>query len=362
MLARRDALALAATAALVPAAAAQTAPAPGALDVVAEYEMQGTGVACSHDGRIFVCFPRWEQEMPISVGELKNGQFSPYPNAEWNAWRNAKHLDPKTHLICVQSVTVDPQGYLWILDPAAPATEFIIPDGPKLLKVDLKTDKVVQAIHFGMDTAPQGSYLNDVRVSADGRWAYLTDSGASSALLVVDLRSGRIQRLLKDDPRTQPEPGVNVVVNGRAVVKPNGQKPQFGADSLALSVDGKTVYWQALVGTKLYATDAASMQAGRPSTRVVGPADIADGYWMARDGRLYVTHPEDNSVRLRHADGTLQVVAQDPRLLWPDSMAEMPDGAILVTASDIQDMAQWHDKGSTRTQPYRLFRFQPPKA
>ncbi len=361
MLARRDALALAAATALIrPALAQAPTGQPAELQQVATYEQQGTGVACSKDGRIFICFPRWEQDVAVSVAELKNGQLVPYPNAEWNAWRNAKPLTPTDHFICVQSVTVDPQGYLWILDPAAPGLEFIIPQGPKLLKVDLKTDKVVQAIHFGLDSAPQGSYLNDVRVSPDGRWAYLTDSGAKGALVVVDLRAGKARRVLDGDPRTQPEPGVNVVVNGQELRRPDGRGPQFAADSLALTVDGKTVFWQPLTAHTYYAADAASLQAGRPSVRTAGTSIVADGYWIARDGRFYTTSPEDNSVKLRGPDNSLQIVAQDPRLLWPDSMAEMPDGSLLVTASDIQDMAIWHDKGSTRTQPYKLFRFSPP--
>lgn len=360
MLARRDALALAAATALIRPARAQP-PAPvSELQQVATYEQQGTGVACSKDGRIFLNFPRWEQDVAVSVAELKDGQLVPYPNAEWNAWRNAKPLTPKDHFVCVQSVTVDAQDYLWIVDAAAPGLEFIVPDGPKLLKMDLGTNKIVQAIHFGTDAAPQGSYMNDVRVSPDGRWAYLTDSGAKGALVVVDLRSGKAKRLLDGDPRTQPDPGVNVAVNGQELRRPDGRGVKFAADSLALTNDGKTVYWQALTGHTLYAADAASLQAGHPSVRTVAKTVVADGYWIARDGRFYTTSPEDNSVKLRRPDNSLQTVAQDPRLLWPDSMAEMPDGALLVTASDIQDMAQWHDKGSTRTQPYRLFKFSPP--
>jgi hypothetical protein len=37
------------------------------------------------------------------------------------------------------------------------------------------------------------------------------------------------------------------------------------------------------------------------------------------------------------------VIAKDDRLRWPDSLAEMPDGAILVTASHIQAVAQFHE-------------------
>ena len=54
-----------------------------------------------------------------------------------------------------------------MIDPAAPATGFIVPGGPKLVEIDLKTDKVVQNYRFGGDVAPQGSYLNDVRLSPD---------------------------------------------------------------------------------------------------------------------------------------------------------------------------------------------------
>lgn len=361
MIARRETIVLAAAAALTGTAAAQ-APAPvSTLEQVAEYDLQGTGVACSRDGRIFLCFPRWDHDVPISVAELKDGQIHPYPNAEWNAWRNAWPLDPKDHFVCVQSVTVDPQGFLWILDPAAPGLSFIVPNGPKLLKMDLRTNQIVQAIHFGTDTAPQGSYLNDVRVSPDGHWAYITDSGATGALVVVDLRAGRPMRLLAGDPSTQVQPGVKVIVDGREVRRPDGRSPQFAADGIALTTDGKTLYWQAAVGTILYATDTVSLQSGQPNVRKAGAAVVADGYWIARDGRFYSTSPEDNSVKLRRSDDSLETVVQDrEKLLWPDSMAEMPDGSLLVTASQIPEMAIWHEKGSTRTLPYRLFRFRPP--
>ena len=76
-------------------------------------------------------------------------------------------------------------------------------------------------------------------------------------------------------------------------------------------------------------------------------------------GNLYMTSPEDNAVKVRAPDGKVTTVVQDPRLLWPDSLAEGPDGAIYVTASQIQTMAQWHERGSTRTTPYALYKFPP---
>jgi hypothetical protein len=35
---------------------------------------------------------------------MKDGAIRPYPNAEWNAWRNAKmnEVSPQDHFVCVQ--------------------------------------------------------------------------------------------------------------------------------------------------------------------------------------------------------------------------------------------------------------------
>ena len=90
----------------------------------------------------------------------------------------------------------------------------------------------------------------------------------------------------------------------------------------------------------------------------LGTTGVSDGYWIDRKDRLWLTSPSDNSVKLRRPDGTLQIVVQDPRLRWPDSMAEGANGTLFVTASHIQDMALF--TGKPRTGQTALFRFSPP--
>ena len=302
--------------------------------------------------------------MEVSVAEvMKDGSLKPYPNAEWNAWRNLKPLSNADHFVCVQSVTVDPQGFLWVLDPAAPGNAFNLDGGPKLVKVDLGSDKVVQVIRFGRDTIPQGSYLNDVRVSPDGRWAYITDSGVRGALLVVDLRTGKPRRVLDSHPSTQVEPGVIVRTDGQELRRPDKREVKFSADGIALDRQGRFLYWQALTGKTLYRLPTSvltnpTVAPARLAAAVtkVGTTGVADGLWMDGKGNIWVTSPEEDALKLRAPDGTIQTVVQDKRLRWPDSLAEGPDGSIYVTSSQIQDMAQWHEKGSTRTQPYALWK------
>lgn len=78
MMNRRHALAVLGAAAFAKAAGAQDASAE--LTQVATFEQQITGVAVAQDGRIFVNFPRWEQDVEISVAEvMRDGSLSPIP-------------------------------------------------------------------------------------------------------------------------------------------------------------------------------------------------------------------------------------------------------------------------------------------
>ena len=225
------------------------------LQLVATFEHQVTVVTVSRDGRIFVNFPRWTEDAPISVAEVtRDGQIKPYPDDQWNSWRNAKknQMSAGDHFVCVQSVVADTHGNLWVVDPAASATAPVVQGGPKLIRIDLKTNKVAQVIHFDEKVAPQGSYLNDVRFSPDGRHAYLTDAGAKGALVVVDIQNGRARRVLDGHPSTQAERNVVVKIDGQELRRPDGRGVEFAADSIALSPDGRTLYWKALTGRTLY--------------------------------------------------------------------------------------------------------------
>ena len=346
----------------------QAAAAPGdaaRLQRVASFEHQVTGVTVAADGRIFVSFPRWTEDAPVSVAEVtKSGEVKPYPDEEWNAWRNAKkdQITPNDHFVCVQSVVADGRGNLWVVDAAAPATAQVVPGGPKLIRIDLRTNHVAQTIPFVEAVAPQGSYLNDVRFSPDGRRAYLTDSGAKGALVVVDLQSGGARRVLDGHASTQPEKGVVVRTDGRALRRSDGRGVEFAADSIALSPEGRHLYWKALTGRTLYriateALDDPRLSVGELESRIerVGESEPTDGLWIDKRGRLYLSSIEDNAVKIRDG-GRDTTLVQDDRLRWPDTFSEGPDGTIYITTSRIQDMSWFKPETGPRltTQLWRI--------
>ncbi len=361
---RRTLLGAAAAALAVPALPVRAAPAPR-LDLVATFpKRQVTGVAVSPAGRIFVNFPRWEADVPVSVAEVgHDGALTPYPDAGWNSFRDAAPADPAHRFVCVQSVTCDPQGNLWVLDPAAPGLAFEVTGGPKLVRIDLATNTVARVYPFDPALAPQGSYLNDIRFTPDGQRAVLTNSGQPGCLLTLDVASGQMRRVLVGHPSTQFEHGMVVTAGGRQLTRLDGETAQFSADGLALDTRGEYAYWQATTGTTMYRAPVKALfepqltpdQLGS-TVEVVARTFLADGYWMARSGTLFLTSCADNAVKRMNPDRTFSTVAQDSRMLWPDSMAEGPDGSIYVTASHIPQMRTWQGPGVDRTQ---LFRFKP---
>ena len=345
--------------------AASSASGAARLQLVAEFDHQVTGVTVAPDGRIFVNFPRWTEDAPVSVAEVtRDGGIRPYPDADWNAWRNVNkdQLPAGDHFVCVQSVVADGRGNLWVVDPAAPGQGYVVPGGAKLVRIDLATNRVVQVIRFDETVAPLSSYINDVRFSPDGRHAYLTDAGAKGALIVVDLPSGRARRVLDGHPSTQPEKGVVVKTDGRELRRPDGRKAEFAADSIALSPDGRHLYWKALTGRTLYristdALDDPRLSARQLEARVerVGESEPTDGLWFDRRGRLYLSAIEGDAVKVRDG-GRDTTLVRDARLRWPDTFSEGPDGAVYVTSSRIQDMSWFKPENGPRltTQLWRI--------
>jgi sugar lactone lactonase YvrE len=321
---------------------------------------QVTGVGVSQkSGRVFVNFPYWSNDHSFSVAEIVNGQPRAFPNEEWN-----KPGSPDSHFVCVQSVVVDDQDNLWILDPASPKMQGIVNGGPKLVKVDLATNQVVQKIPFGEDVAPAKSYLNDVRIDTAQQKAFITDSG-KGAIIVVDLNTGKARRLLDDHKSTKPEPDVKLVVDGKELVDQQKKSPpQIASDGIALDAKSGYLYYHALTGHTLYriktsyVTDENLSKSDLESkVETVAQTPAPDGMLEGPDGSVYLTDIEASAiVRWNASSGKLEPVISDKRLLWPDTLSWGPGGDLYVTASQIENMPRFNSGKSTRTEPYKLWK------
>jgi sugar lactone lactonase YvrE len=345
----------------------------GAIELVATFNgAMPTGVSVANDGRIFLNFPRWGDDVEYTVAELRDGKTVAYPDAKINHY--AEGDDAAEKLVSVQSVVVDPSGErLWILDTGSIQFGPIKPGGAKLIGVDLKSNQIVRKIIFPASVALSTTYLNDVRFDlhrGSQGMAFITDSSSSGAngIIVVDLGSGESWRRLNDHPSTKADLSIVPIVEGEVLAtRLLGKWPAkfaVGADGIAISPDGKTLYYCPLTSRHLY-----SVRVDALVDRSVSDPEVAatvrdlgekggagDGLEADTQGGVYLSDYEHNSITRRDHDGLIETLVHDPRVLWPDTLSLASNGFLYFTVNQIERQGVFHEEHDYRKKPYALFR------
>ena len=303
---------------------------PVSVAVSTNYQLNG--VAVSHDDRIFVALPRWVQSDSFSLGEVKDGKVVPYPGGDWNTWH--KGLDEENRFTTVNAVWIEPgiPDALWVVDCGQGVAH-----GKKLVKIDLKTNTVNRIYHFSQQEAPLQACLNDVRI-AKGH-AFLTESGLG-AILTVDLKTGRVRRVLAASRKTKAVSGRSAVVDGRRLVGPDGNPPLVHADDIEISPDKNWLYFGMPMGGDLWKVKVDdllddSLDEKALDARVLddGPMIPVGGMYMLPNGSLLLSDLEKHALQLRSPDGKLTLLAQSKFLDSPDAMSLDKTGRVYIAAS-----------------------------
>lgn len=341
----------------------------GDLELVHEFRgPMPTGVTVSPRGRIFVCYPRWEDPIEFTVAELRDGRELPYPDAASNGDARPDQL------FSVQSVVVDPAGRLWALDTGSVDMGRIRGrEWAKLVGIDLASGRVVKTIRFPPEVARETTYLNDVRFDlrrgGEGM-AFITDSSMSgpNGLIVVDLASGRSWRKLHDHESVRPERTFFAVLDGAPLLLRPGDRllPRpalLGSDGIAIGADGARLFYCPLSSRRLYSVSVDALADERLSdaevARTVEREErrfASDGLESDAQGRVYLTDWEHNAVIVRTEPGRFETLVRDRRLWWPDTLSLSDDQYLYVTANQLQRQAKFHRGRDLRQRPFYLFR------
>lgn len=332
------------------------------IEVASSPRHQWNGIAVATDGRLFASFPRWLRDDTISVGEiLKDGTIRHYHGGDWNTWSpDHSPENPNRRFVSVNAVHIDAQNNLWVVDPATPRMGSMVPNGPKLVRIDLATNQVARVYRFDERVLPAGSSLNDVRIY--GGHAYLTESG-QGAIIVLNLETGAARRLLADHPSVNGDPEIIPVVEGDKMLDPQGHPVRFNANDIEVTPDGSFLLYQPANGPTWSRVPIAALLDPNLSAAQLG-ARVEQGFetmplggtTMDRAGNIYLMDVERRAIWRQDPNGKLKLIVRDPRLLWPDASDIGPDGYLYVPAAQVHRVPMQNGGENETERPFKLFK------
>jgi sugar lactone lactonase YvrE len=325
--------------------------------VFSDNTYQLTGVAKEPGGRLWINYPRWSEIYKYAVVTTEGNTVTPYPNEQFNSWQPGQ--DGQNKWVCVQSVYVDDNGSLWVLDPAAPMMKTVQGKGVKLVKMN-KTTNLPERSYSFMDVVPDTAYVNDVRVDVQKNFAYLSES-KGGGIIVVDLASGEMRRVLSSHYSVKSDPAYKYIIDGKELMK-DGKPAKINSDGIALTPDGNWIYYKPLTDDKLYRIKTEylrnfSMSDTELGNKVedLGHFASTDGMIFDKDGNLYLGDLQNYSIIKVSPDHKMTTLIKDERLIWPDSYS-IADGYLYISCSQIQKQPEYNNGVNRRTSPYTVYR------
>ena len=337
------------------------------------YDEFPTGIAVSREGRMFSNYPPGldanntnnGQNNKYTIAELlANNTEQAYPSAEINnppggainyTTSPPSGANYQDYLIGSQSCVIDSASRLWILDTGRALTPdgTLVPasyGGPKLIGVDLSTNEVIQTIVFPITVAFADSYLNDVRFDLSTNTAYITDSSVEgrNGIVVVNIETGESWRHLDGHPSTRPEQQWVSYLWGIPLYGWRPNQPfnygAFGTDGIALSADGKTLYWKVVAGRYLFSIPTERLRDNSLNSEVLaqgaiqnhGQTGVTDGMETDSNGLIYHGNMEQNAISVFNPqNGSDALFVRDARLDWIDTFATGFDGYLYFTNNQL---------------------------
>ncbi|KAK9891523.1 hypothetical protein WA026_014760 [Henosepilachna vigintioctopunctata] len=322
--------------------------------------------------RIFLSLPKFRPGIPVTLayislsnGTLKTNELlTPYPN-----WISNYNTEKCKGFQSVQSMEIDKQGQMWIIDGVRINKETNCP--AKLTIIDLKKNgMIIHEYIFPNEIAlTHGGFVNDIVLDdSDGGFAYITDaSSIDPGLIVYSLKKNYAWKLRDPSMFGEPE-AVGFVVNG---IKSNNLSPING---IALSPEGscseKTLFYCAQSSLKFYSINTKILKneslcqtdQWRNNVTLVGKKQAqSGGLMMDNKGNLFYTLLPLYGIGEWNINKPISsskvIYRNETMMVWPDSFAIDDNGYLHLMSTSINEFTNLSINLVIDNVKFRIFRY-----
>ncbi|SCZ73113.1 Major royal jelly protein [Epibacterium ulvae] len=312
-------------------------------------------LAIAPDGRMFMSVHEFYGPDLRIVEVMPDGTTVPYPT---EAWAHAPN-DDGDGLQGVLGLRADRQGILWMLDGQGEGQT------GRVVGWNTNTEELHAIYYIGQPAARPFSFLNDLAVDRENEAIYITDTAnhVDSALIVIDLKTGRARRVLEGSEFTRAE-DTPMIIDGKEILL-GGNPAKIGVNPITVDPSNTWVYFAPMTSTSMYrvrTTDLLdeSLNDEDLAARVerYGDKVTSDGSTVDADGNVYITAMTDNALGVTKPDGTYEVLYQsDDDLPWPDGFSMGVDGYVYATINELHRSPVLNGGEDASLGTYRIVRF-----
>nr|WP_158769595.1 L-dopachrome tautomerase-related protein [Paraglaciecola sp. L1A13] len=289
-------------------------------------------IAIGPDGRKFLSVHGFYGQ-PVKMVELFNdGSVKPYPTTAWASSPDENQIG----LYNVLGVDVDKNGVLWMLDTSDEE------HAGRLVGWNTRTESLEKIIYIAKPMIRASSFLNDLAIDNKNGKIYLADTAGNgqAAIVVVDIKTGQIRRVLEGSKFTQAE-DVDMTIEGR-VITLSGKPVRLGVNPITIDPNSKWLYFGSMSGTSIYRVltddiidNTLNMAALEDNIERYGDKSLSDGMTIDGAGNIYVTSVTQGAIEVTDSSGDSHTLYKDQRIVWPDGFANGPDGYIYFTVNEL---------------------------
>ncbi|MDI2090002.1 L-dopachrome tautomerase-related protein [Commensalibacter oyaizuii] len=322
-------------------------------------------IAVGDDGRLFAEFSRYNTNIGPALAIIQHdNSIIPYPGGTWNEWnKSAQNRDPANSFIGLDGMTMTQDEKLWVLDSGIDKTSnTMVKNGAKIVEIDTKTNKVVKTHPIPSSVLRDKTILNAIAVY--NNHAYIADRGAP-ALIIFELNTGQARRVLENSSTLYSRNAI--VVDGQTLRPSLDQNSRFNVNQLAISPDGKRLYYQAVSGP-LYRIDTMYLNDPTYSEAELNEAMMlwfktpsSGGIVCGPDGTLYFDDIATNSVYRFTTGRILNKLITDPRLKWPGHPFVTKNNVLYIPTTQLNQTKLFNKQDHSTIQwPLPIYSLTPP--